>query len=165
MKELQVRNRQRDRSINGPLLRSIAKALLEEMLGYSEYELAINLVSRRIITRINERFLKHLGPTDVISFNFREGYGIAETSCQLSGEIYVCPSEAERQAKEFNLTFEAELVRYVTHGVLHLSGYDDLSPSKRKVMKREEDRLVRALGRRFSFAELAFAPVRVMRTG
>jgi probable rRNA maturation factor len=53
--------------------------------------------------------------------------------------------EAVRQAAEFGTTWEAELLRYVIHGILHLRGYDDLEPAKRRVMKREENRLVRKL--------------------
>jgi ssRNA-specific RNase YbeY (16S rRNA maturation enzyme) len=46
-------------------------------------------------------------------------------------------------------------MRYLVHGVLHLLGYDDLKPHLRRAMKREENRLVRRLARRFALAELS----------
>jgi len=59
------------------------------------------------------------------------------------------------QAKEFKSSWQAEVVRYVVHGVLHLLGYDDLKPALRRRMKREENRLMRLLEREFTFARLA----------
>jgi len=59
------------------------------------------------------------------------------------------------QAKEFQSSWQAEVVRYVVHGVLHLLGYDDLKPALRRRMKREENRLMRLLAREFTFARLA----------
>ena len=61
------------------------------------------------------------------------------------------------QAKEFKSSWQSELVRYVVHGVLHLLGYDDLKPELRRKMKREENRLVRLLAKRFSLAQLSGA--------
>ena len=59
------------------------------------------------------------------------------------------------QAKKFKTSWQSELVRYVVHGVLHLLGHDDLKPDLRRKMKREENRLVRLLAKRFSLAQLA----------
>ena len=62
---------------------------------------------------------------------------------------------AVKQAKEFQSSWQSEVVRYVVHGVLHLLGYDDLQPALRRRMKREENRLVRRLAKRFALAQLA----------
>jgi probable rRNA maturation factor len=153
MKELQVRNRQRDRTIDPRLLRRIATALLENLLGISNYELGIHLVSARTSARLNKQFLQHQGPTDVISFDFREGYH--ETTDELSGEIYIAVAVAEKQAREFETSWQEELIRYVVHGVLHLRGYDDLVPAKRRLMKREENRLLKRLAGEFDFRAIA----------
>jgi len=48
-------------------------------------------------------------------------------------------------------------VRYVVHGLLHLRGYDDRQPAARRQMKREEDRLLTQLARRFPFRRLGKA--------
>jgi ssRNA-specific RNase YbeY (16S rRNA maturation enzyme) len=47
------------------------------------------------------------------------------------------------------------MARYVVHGLLHLSGFDDVLLAARRKMKREENRLVRALKRRFRLERLA----------
>ena len=48
-----------------------------------------------------------------------------------------------KQAREFGTTWQSEVVRYVIHGLLHLRGHDDLKPAERRVMKREENRLLK----------------------
>lgn len=119
--------------------------LLQELLHVRNFELGIHLVSEKEIVRLNETFLHHQGSTDVISFNYA-----FPGSLLLWGEIFVCVDEAVVQAARFHTTWESELARYVIHGVLHLSGYDDVSASARRKMKREENRLLRLLPQKFS---------------
>jgi ssRNA-specific RNase YbeY (16S rRNA maturation enzyme) len=69
------------------------------------------------------------------------------------GELFICLDDAVAQAREFRTTWQRELVRYIVHGVLHLCGHDDHAAVPRRVMKREENRLLRELSRRFDFRE------------
>ena len=64
------------------------------------------------------------------------------------------PYEAVDQARQFRTKWESELVRYLIHGVLHLCGYDDQRPADRRRMKREEDRLLKQIGRLFPIKKL-----------
>lgn len=166
MRELQVRNRRCGRAINSERVREIARALLEEELALRAYQLGIQFVSAKKMAEMNWEFLRHKGSTDVITFDYREGYGgrsgvdgfagLEESEeLDLAGEIFISVADALKQAKEFGTSWQEELVRYVVHGVLHLRGYDDLSAGKRKVMKREENRLMRNLGRRFNARKIA----------
>jgi rRNA maturation RNase YbeY len=72
----------------------------------------------------------------------------------LHGDLFICVEEAIRQARQFRTTWQAELVRYIVHGILHLQGYDDAAPGHRRVMKREEDRRMRRLAARFRLSAL-----------
>jgi probable rRNA maturation factor len=155
MRELQVRNRQRDQTLNAKFVRELTRTLLEEELGLAEYELGISFVSANRMADINEQYLGHEGSTDVITFDYREGYAAGSESGELAGEIYISMSDARRQAREFRTRWEEEVVRYIVHGVLHLRGYDDLAAAKRRVMKREENRLLRRLKRRCDFRAVA----------
>jgi probable rRNA maturation factor len=129
------------------LLERIAAAALEELELEAE-ELSIVLVGAKEMAALNEKFLQHKGPTDVITFDYSEG------TKGVSGEIFICAEVAERQAKEFKTTRQSEVVRYVVHGILHLAGHDDLQPMARKKMKQVEGRLVRKLSRRFALSKL-----------
>jgi probable rRNA maturation factor len=146
-----ISNRQRTgarkKKIDLRLLEKIAAATLEELELNTE-ELSIVLISAKEMAAINEKFLQHEGPTDVITFDYAEGIN------GVSGEIFICPEVAEKQAKEFKTTRQSEVVRYVVHGILHLAGHDDLQPVARKKMKLVEGRLVRKLSRRFALSKL-----------
>ncbi len=75
----------------------------------------------------------------------------------LHAEIFVCVDEAVRQARRFHTTWQRELARYVVHGLLHLQGYEDSTATKRRRMKREEDRWLREVGRCFPLSKLGAA--------
>jgi probable rRNA maturation factor len=150
MNELRFFNRQKTRGISVPLLRRITNRLLEQVAPADGYELGIHLVAADEMARINEHYLQHEGSTDVITFNYREG----KNSGPVLGEIFICIDDSIKQAKEFRTTWQSEVVRYVVHGVLHLLGYDDLKPDLRRVMKREENRLVNSLSREFDLGTL-----------
>lgn len=136
-----VLNRQRTRRIDVRALRAQVRCLLEERLGLRSYSLGIHLVGPRTSARVNWEFLGHEGPTDVITFDNREG----ADDPPLCGELFICVEEAVRQAREFGTTWREEVLRYAVHGVLHLRGYDDLDPVSRRAMKRVEGRMLRSL--------------------
>ena len=147
---LAIANRQRTKKINKRLLKQITSELLVE-LKISEVDMGIALVSAKEMAAVNWQFLQHEGATDVITFDHES------TRTKLHGELFICVDVAVTQAKEFKSSWQSELVRYVVHGVLHLLGYDDLKPALRRKMKREENRLVRLLEKRFSLAQLSGA--------
>lgn len=156
---LAFRNRQRVRRIDTALLRGITLHVLRQQLQIEDFELAIHLVAAPEMARVNRTFLNHEGSTDVITFDysseeFREGHDKAKPGTQLHGEIYICLDDAVAQARQFQTTWQSEVSRYVIHGLLHLCGHDDLKPAARRVMKREENRLLRELGKRIVLARL-----------
>lgn len=156
---LTIRNRQRTRAVDVALLRTVANALLAELIQVQAAELGILLVTAPEMTRVNETYLQHAGATDVITFDYSElGTPNTVLSRRLHGEIFICVDEAIRQARSFHTTWQTELVRYITHGVLHLLGHDDHLAADRRKMKREENRLVRKLGERFALSRLARKP-------
>ena len=67
-------NRQRTKKINSRRLKEIAEALLAE-LQITKAELGINMVGAREMALVNETFLQHEGPTDVITFDHRNCEG------------------------------------------------------------------------------------------
>lgn len=165
--DVAVTNRQRARKINLRLLKQIADALLAD-LEIENAELGVYLVGAPEITRINGTFLRHQGSTDVITFDYADAGGKCFVTDQkvrtttkrcrpLHGDIFICVDEAIGAARRFRTTWQSEIVRYLVHGVLHLRGYDDARPDRRRKMKREEDRRVHRLSRRFSLAQLAGA--------
>ena len=107
------------------------------------------------IERVNEDFLGHHGPTDVISFDYRaeDDPGFAEETdvfeasddADPSVELIVCPAVAYEQAVKRGLPYAEEVALYVAHGLLHAAGYDDLNPKAKRVMRRAEKRVMTGL--------------------
>jgi rRNA maturation RNase YbeY len=154
---LVILNRQRTKKINTRRLRQMVAAVLEE-LKVKEAELGINLVNAKEMARVNWDFLQHAGATDVITFDHSEPAAARQRDdLVLHGELFICVDEAIVQGGEFGTPWQSELVRYAVHGVLHLLGYEDLRPELRRRMKREENRLVRWLEKRFLLAEISTA--------
>lgn len=167
---LAFRNRQRTRPLNLPLLRRVTRHLLQEEWKVASYELCFHFVEPEEMAKVNWQFLQHEGSTDVITFDHSEfgAPGIARpgpsssskpsdaqrssSANLLHGEIFISVTDAVKQAREFKTTWQSELVRYVIHGLLHLRGYDDLQPALRRVMKREENRLLKAVAKEFPAA-------------
>jgi len=98
-------------------------------------ELSVVFLTDPALARLHADFLADPSPTDVITFEGNPALGVA-------GEICVSADAARRQAARPG-AFPAELMLYVIHGWLHLAGYDDLQPAKKRVMRRAE---ARALG-------------------
>ena len=140
MKQLHLRNSQRVRKLPIDSLRRAALTLLESLLKLDSYDLAFHFIPPRRMAALNRQFLNHEGSTDVITFDYREGYG-AEADC--AGEIFISVADAVAQSGEFHRPWQEEILRYMVHGVLHLRGYDDLEPAARRTMKAAENRLLK----------------------
>jgi probable rRNA maturation factor len=145
-----VRNRQRARPLNTKFLRDIVLVLLVQELSRDDFEIGISIVGEQTMTRMNEGYLRHKGSTDVITFDYTD----ATRSKPLIGEVFVCMDEALAQAPRFQVSWQNELVRYIVHGILHLSGHDDKSAAARRKMKHEENRLMRRLASRYELEQI-----------
>ncbi|MEN9661817.1 MAG: hypothetical protein RL324_766 [Verrucomicrobiota bacterium] len=99
-------------------------------------ELSIVFLTDAALARMHGDFLGDPTATDVITFEGDDALGAA-------GEICVSADAAIRQRGRRD--FAAELTLYLVHGWLHLAGYDDLRPAKKRVMRRAEARALRVL--------------------
>ena len=85
---------------------------------------------------INRRYLQHDYFTDIITFD------LAAKGGAVNGEIYISIDRVKENARSVGVSFNNELHRVIFHGVLHLCGLKDKKESDKKVMRREEDKLL-----------------------
>lgn len=143
---LHLRNHQRTRPVNLRRLRGVLETLWARAQWPAPVELGVHLVDRARITRLNETFVRHAGPTDVITFDYHEPPVDAPVRpTPLRGDVVVCVDEAVAQARRYRTCWQRELVRYIVHGLLHLAGYDDSATAARRRMRHAEKRLLCAL--------------------
>jgi probable rRNA maturation factor len=82
-----------------------------------EAEISVALLGDESIAQMNQEYLEHQGPTDVITFAMHEG------DEPPLGDIYIGVEQAVRQAAEFGATPAEEVLRLAVHGTLHVLGY------------------------------------------
>jgi len=101
-------------------------------------ELSLALLTDSALAKLHADFLDDPTTTDVITFEGDSAFGVA-------GEICVSVDTARAYAKKHQRDFHEELTLYLVHGWLHLAGYDDLVPAKKRLMRAAEKRAMRLL--------------------
>jgi probable rRNA maturation factor len=79
---------------------------------------SITLLTPRRMAAMNKKHLDHSGPTDVITFAFRDAGGA------VIGDVYICPAVATANAKHFGVSAREELLRLTVHATLHVLGHE-----------------------------------------
>lgn len=92
--------------------------------------------------KLNKKYLDRDETTDVLAFSMNEEL---PDGVYFLGEIVVNRDAAKRQAKQYKVSEKEELARLITHGALHLLGFEDKTPANKKKMKLAEDRIVKCL--------------------
>ena len=113
-------------------LKQAAKLVADTELPDINLDLSVIAMSDDELLEINRTSLKHDYLTDVITFE------IERTGDSLESEIYISVERAQANAKRFKRTAELEIIHLIIHGVLHLAGYTDKTPSGRKQMRTRE---------------------------
>ena len=101
-------------------------------------ELSLVFLTDPALAKIHADFMADPAATDVITFEGVPAAGLA-------GEICVSADTARAYARSHRRDFAAELTLYVVHGWLHLAGYDDLQPAKKRLMRAAEKRAMALL--------------------
>ena len=97
--------------------------------------LSIAFLDRSSHSQIHGNFLKDFRPTDVITFP-------ADPDERIAGEICVSVDQAIEESGVRGIPFARELSLYLVHGWLHLVGFDDKIDEDRKIMRREESKVL-----------------------
>ncbi len=122
------------------LKRFIRKILVKEKI--KSVSLFFLLVSDLTMRRLNKKFLKLDRTTDVLSFDLKNR--LTSKYC-LVGDIVISMDAAFASSKILNISFKEELCRYLIHGILHLTCYDDTTPLKKKRMWARQEELLSTL--------------------
>lgn len=105
-------------------------------------EVSITFVDDDEIHELNRTYRGIDRPTDVLSFEcdgIEDGFGSpTEEEAYVLGDIVIAPDVAQRQARGYGLTFAEEMSLLITHGMLHLCGYDHIESEEAEVMEERE---------------------------
>ena len=103
-----------------------------------DVELSVLLCDDETIHALNRDYRGMDKPTDVLSFSMREGE-FGELHPELLGDVVISLETARRQAAEHGRTIAQEVTYLLAHGLLHLLGYDHVSPAEDRRMRARAD--------------------------
>lgn len=122
-------------------IKNILKLGLKHMKIKDSY-ISVVIVDKDKIHEINKTYRNVDKVTDVISFAFEDNGGITPDGLRILGEIYLCMDKAKEQAIEYGHSNKREICYLVTHGLLHLLGYDHEKEEDKKKMRTKEEEIL-----------------------
>ena len=134
---VEFRNTQRKFRVEGRRLKKAAQEILSAV-GKSQASVSILLTDDEEMSRLHERWMGDSAPTDVLSFP----YTVHRQPPEVLGDVAISVETAARRCPK---NLEKEIIRYLIHGMLHLSGYNHVRRADRTRMSREAKRLQEAV--------------------
>jgi len=119
-----------------PILRNTAGRVLQ-LEKQTNKELDVLLTTDLQMQKLNHKYLKKNQPTDVMAFSQEDE--------RFLGDIVISVETAMRQAQDQGHDLLTELQYLLIHGILHLMGFDDRVPAKRKLMRNKERHILTKL--------------------
>lgn len=107
-----------------------------------EFELTIRLVNITESQQLNKQYRQKDKPTNVLSFPFEVPEGI---ELNLLGDLVICSSVVENEAKTQNKALFDHWAHMVIHGCLHLLGYDHINDTDANEMETLEIQILAKL--------------------
>lgn len=107
-----------------------------ESEGYSEGQIDYIFCTDDYLLNLNQEYLNHDTYTDIITFDYTVGR-------KVSGDVFISTERVSDNAKDYNASFEEELLRVMSHGLLHLMGYGDKTKEERMVMRKKEEEKIK----------------------
>ncbi len=131
------------------LVKEVVEKVLEEEKIVVDVDVYITLTNNEEIHKINLEHRNVDRATDVLSFPMYERNEInilKENSNdeieKILGDIIISIEKVKEQSIEYGHSFERELAYLVTHGMLHLLGYDHMIEEEKIIMREREEEIL-----------------------
>jgi probable rRNA maturation factor len=109
--------------------------------------MSLLLTGNEHIQVINRDYRNKDQPTDVISFAYLDSEDDFMLGPFLTlGDIVISLERVEEQAKDYGHNFKREFYYVLTHGILHLLGYDHIEEADKKIMRKKEEEILEKHG-------------------
>ena len=95
-------------------------------------EISYIFCSDSYLLEVNKQYLHHDYLTDIITFDYTEENTV-------SGDVFISTDRVAENAVEFNVSYDEELLRVISHGILHLIGFNDKNEADQEVMTQKEN--------------------------
>ncbi len=118
-------------------VQSLAEHVREALRLHPLVDVGVIFVDEAPMTDLHVRWMDEPGPTDVLSFpmdELRPGSEEMLSAEGVLGDVVICPQVARRQAEVAGHQEINEILMLLTHGMLHLVGFDHAEPEEEKEM-------------------------------
>lgn len=116
----------------------------------SAAEVSLTFTDNEGIRQLNSEYRNIDKETDVLSFPLgddEEGYEInPDNDAVLLGDIVISLEKAKAQAEEYGHSMKREVAFLITHSLMHLLGYDHMTPEEEEQMCRKQEQVLTILG-------------------
>lgn len=124
----------------------IEKVLTREYESDRPVYMSLLLTGNDEIQVINREYRDKDQPTDVISFAYHETEDFDIGPYDTLGDIVISLDRVFEQAKEYNHSPKREFFYVLTHGILHLLGYDHIEEDDKLEMRAKEEEILKEFG-------------------
>lgn len=153
--EVLINNRQKKIRLDTRRIRLISEEIMTFEGLAANTELSVVFCDDDFIQKLNDQYLAKNEPTDVLSFPQDEDD--FDNGIRLLGDVVISIETACRQAEKMRHPISLEIVFLLTHGILHLCGYDHLRKADLVKMKKREELVCRWLEEKKLLKELGEA--------
>ncbi len=130
--------------VDKSLLIQAAETTLQSYSPVKDAQLSIVVGNDALLKKLNRQYRGEDATTDVLSF--QAGEIDPDASGEYLGDVIISLPRAQAQATAEGHPLADELQLLVVHGVLHLLGYDHLTPNDKKRMQAAQDKILHGLG-------------------
>ena len=142
---------------------AIALKVCEEVLMREQFpedaEISLVITDAEEVHRLNLEFRGIDRTTDVLSFpglDYEEPSAFEESidescinpdnDCVMLGDIVINAQKVKEQAAEYGHSELREFAFLIAHSMLHLCGYDPMTPEEAEVMEERQEQALESLG-------------------
>lgn len=136
---------QYEHKLDADALHRLAIGVLRAEGAKGPLEVGVVVTTDQEVRMLNRQYLGHDYNTDVISFGMGDQDGRFVTPAQRPpylGDVVISYDRAAEQASDYNHSTEQEVATLLTHGLLHLLGYNDLEEADREKMLARQNQLI-----------------------
>ena len=99
-------------------------------------KLSVNFINEDEMLFLNRKHLNHDEHTDILTFCYSD-------QLIIESEIFICLERARENAENYSETIENEILRLISHGLLHIFGMKDNTSAMKAAMSNEENNFIK----------------------
>ena len=119
---------------------------LPDYFNLDNIQYNVIIIDNERIHQINKEYRNIDRETDVISFALEDDKTINDSPVRVLGDIYISIDKAKSQAEEYGHSLKRELCFLMTHGFLHLLGYDHMKKEDEEIMFPLQEKILEEYG-------------------